>query len=302
MAGAVGAGGGSVPPMTDLVACYWTVAGPVDIHYGREWSTFDWRDRCEQAARVGYSGVGLWSADIEHQLAVRSIAEMAEIFRGAGLEHIEIEFLQDFFMPEGSPEKAESDRVKLILFEAAAAFDAHHIKAGNIPAAECDFDRLAESLAQVCAEAAERTDAKIAYEIIPTDPQVHSLEDAFELVTRADAPHNLGIAIDTWHMSKLGISPEKLQAVDIDRIAWVELSDGHFHNLDDFIYEVTCDRRLPGEGEFDIPGYVQAMQAAGYDQPWGVEVLSADLRSLPIEEAFTQSYETSSAQFTAGVA
>jgi sugar phosphate isomerase/epimerase len=288
--------------MTDLVACYWTVAGPVDIHYGREWSTFDWRDRCDQAARVGFSGVGLWSADIEHQLAVRSIPEMAKIFRDAGLQDIEIEFAQDFFMPEGSPEKAESDRVRPILFEAAAAFDAHHIKAGNIPAAECDFDHLAESLAQLCTEAAEHTDATIAYEIIPTDPQVASLEDAFELVKRAGAPKNLGIAIDTWHMSKLGIAPEQLQAVEVDQIAWVELSDGHFHNLDDFIYEVTCDRRLPGEGEFDIPGYVRALQAAGYDQPWGVEVLSADLRNLPIEEAFTQAYETSRAQFAAGVA
>jgi sugar phosphate isomerase/epimerase len=302
MAGDPHTGSGTLATMTDLVACYWTVAGPVDIHYGREWSTFDWRDRCAQAARAGYSGVGLWSADIEHQLEVRSIPEMAEIFRGAGLQHTEIEFLQDFFMPEGSPEKAESDRVKPILFEAAAAFDAHHIKAGNIPAAECDFDHLVQSLAQVCAEAAQRTDAKIAYEIIPTDPQVDSLQTALELVKRAGAPSNLGIAIDTWHMSKLGISPEQLQAVDIDKIAWVELSDGHFHNLDDFIYEVTCDRRLPGEGEFDIPGYVQAIQAAGYDQPWGVEVLSADLRSLPIEEAFTRSYETTSAQFAAGVA
>jgi sugar phosphate isomerase/epimerase len=288
--------------MAALVACYWTVAGPVDIHYGREWSTFHWRDRCDQAARVGFSGVGLWSADIEHQLEVRTIPEMAKIFHDAGLQDIEIEFLQDFFRPEGSPEKTESDRVKPILFEAAAAFDAHHIKAGNIPAAECDFDHLAESLARLCAEAAQHTDAKIAYEIIPTDPQVRTLEAALDLVKRAGAPRNLGIAIDTWHMAKLGIPPERLRTVDIDQLAWVELSDGHFHNLDDFIYEVTCDRRLPGEGEFDIPGYVQALQAAGYEEPWGVEVLSADLRDLPIEEAFTRSYETSVGQFAAGVA
>lgn len=48
----------------DLVACYRTVAGPVGIHRGREWSLFDWRDRCAQAASVGFSGLGLWSADI----------------------------------------------------------------------------------------------------------------------------------------------------------------------------------------------------------------------------------------------
>jgi sugar phosphate isomerase/epimerase len=283
--------------MIDLVACYWTVAGPVEIHNGREWSTFEWQDRCAQAARVGYSGVGLWSADIEHQLEDRSMAEMARIFRDAGLKHIEIEFVQDFFMPDGSPEKIESNRVKETLFEAAAEFDAHHIKAGNIPASVTDIDQLAESLAKVCAEAAERTNAKVAYEIIPSDPQIQTLEAGLDLIDRAGSPRNLGLAIDTWHMSKLGIPTEKLAAVDVDKIAWVELSDGHFRNLDDFVYEVTCDRRLPGEGEFDIRGYVKALRQAGYDQPWGVEVLWDELRALPIEEAFDRSFATTSAQF-----
>jgi len=288
--------------MIELVACYWTVAGPVEIHHGREWSLFDWPDRCAQAAAVGFTGVGLWSADIEHQLETRSIEEIAKIFFDAGLTNIEIEFMQDFFMPPGSPERVEADRVKRILFDAAAAFDAHHIKAGNIPAAKCDFDHLAESLAAVCAEAAEHTNATVAYEIIPSDPQINTLESGLALIDAAGAPKNLGLAIDTWHMAKLDIPAAKLREVAAEKIAWVELSDGHFHNLDDFVYEVTCDRNLPGEGEFPIPEYIEALQAAGYPGPWGVEVLSDPLRSLPMEEAFRRAYETSSAQFPAGVA
>ena len=121
--------------------------------------------------------------------------------------------------------------------------------------------------------------------------------------SEAGRPDNLGLAIDTWHMAKLG-DPHRNDCENstADQIAWVELSDGHFHNLDDFVYEVTCDRRLPGEGEFDIRGYVQALQAAGYEGPWGVEVLSSDLGALPIEEAFQRAYETTIAQFSAGVA
>ena len=38
----------------ELMALYWTIAGPADVHTGREWSLFDWRDRCREAARVGY--------------------------------------------------------------------------------------------------------------------------------------------------------------------------------------------------------------------------------------------------------
>ena len=290
-----------MPGVTDLVACYWTVAGPVEIHHGREWSTFGWRERCAHAARAGFTGLGLWQADTLHQLETSTLTEMADIFHDAGLEHIEIEFMQDFFLPEGTPARTESDRVKEMLFDAAAAFGAHHIKAGNIPAAVCGLDDLAESLARVCAEAAERTDAKIAYEIIPSDPQISTLAAGIDLLERSGHPANLGLAIDTWHVAKLGITAEELRSLRPDQVAWVELSDGHFHNLDDFVYEVTCDRRLPGEGEFPIPTYIEALQAA-YPGPWGIEVLSEPLRALPIEEAFDRAFATGSAQFSTSIA
>jgi sugar phosphate isomerase/epimerase len=71
--------------------------------------------------------------------------------------------------------------------------------------------------------------------------------------------------------------------------------------MPDPIDEVINHRRLPGEGEFDIPGYIEACQEVGYDGPWGVEVLSEELRNLPMEEAFQRAYETTAAQFRAGV-
>jgi sugar phosphate isomerase/epimerase len=45
-------------------------------------------------------------------------------------------------------------------------------------------------------------------------------------------------------------------------------------------------RRLPGEGEFPIVDYVAVCRELGYDGPWGVEVLSEELRNLPIEQIF----------------
>jgi sugar phosphate isomerase/epimerase len=72
--------------------------------------------------------------------------------------------------------------------------------------------------------------------------------------------------------------------------------------MDDPIDEVVNHRHLPGEGEFDIPGYVDACRRIGYAGPWGVEVLSEALRNLPIEEEFDRAYQTTSAQFGAGVA
>jgi sugar phosphate isomerase/epimerase len=286
----------------EMVACYWTVSGPVEVHYGREWSTFGWRDRCANAQRAGFSGIGLWHADIKHQLQTGStLPEMARIFADTGLRHLEVEFLADFFAEPGTRERQASDELKPLLLDTAAAFSAHHIKVGNIPGTPCELGRLTEEFAALCDEAAQRTDARIAYEFMPFDVNVNALDAALTLVTDAGRP-NGGLAIDTWHMSKLGIPPEDMARIPVEYLTWVELSDGRFEDMEDTIDEVVNHRALPGEGEFDIPGYVAAVQAAGYRQPWGVEVLSADLRSLPIEQEFDRAYETTAAQLRAGVA
>ena len=44
-----------------------------------------------------------------------------------------------------------------------------------------------------------------------------------------------------------------------------------------------------------IGDYVAVCRELGYDGPWGVEVLSEELRNLPIEQIFERAYETTSA-------
>jgi sugar phosphate isomerase/epimerase len=284
----------------ELLALYWTVSGPTEAHTGREWSLFDFRDRCAEAARNGFAGVGLWHADIEHQLETRTLREIKQIHEDAGLKYFEVEFLADFFVAPGEPARAESDRLRRLLFEAAATFDAHHIKVGNIPGTPCEPERLTEAYAELCQDAAQHTAAKVVYEFMPFDVNVNTLEAAVALVTGA-GQRNGGLAIDTWHMAKLGITPADLSRVPREYLSWVELSDGRRENLPDLVDETVNHRRLPGEGEFEIPAYVEACRSLGYEGPWGVEVLSAELRSLPIEEEFKRAYETSMSQFHAGV-
>jgi sugar phosphate isomerase/epimerase len=285
----------------ELVGLYWTLSGPVEVHVGREWSTFGWRERCEEAAKVGFSGIGIWHADLEHVLEKSSLREMKEIFDGAGLRHLELEFLMDWFLDPGDERRQSSDRHRRLLFDAAAELDAHHIKVGNIPGTPCALDRVTERFAELCADAAEHHAATIVYELMPFDVNVHSLDAALTVVEGAAAA-NGGIAIDTWHMSKLGIAPEDLARIAPQYLSWVELSDGRREDMDDLVDETVNHRRLPGEGEFDVPAYVEACREQGYPGPWGVEVLSEELRTLPMDEIFKRAYETTSAQFGAGVA
>jgi sugar phosphate isomerase/epimerase len=285
----------------ELVGLYWTVSGPVQVHVGREWSLFDFRDRCAAAQRVGFAGIGIWHADLEHVLERRTLREMKQILDDHGLRYLELEFLMDWFVEEGDERRKASDATRRLLFEAAAVLGAHHVKVGNIPGTPCALPALTERFAELCADAAQQHDALIAYEFMPFDVNVHSVEAALEVVGGAGAP-NGAIAVDTWHLAKLGIAPEDLRQIPSKLLGWVELSDGQYENMPDPIDEVVNHRRLPGEGEFPIPAYVEVCREIGYGGPWGVEVLSDELRNLPMEQIFERAYETTAAQFRAGVA
>jgi sugar phosphate isomerase/epimerase len=277
-----------------LANAYWTSAGPVDVHQGREWSEHDFADRCDMAARVGFVGLGLWHADIEHQLAKRSLADMRKVLDDNGIRLYELEFLMDWFVDAGEESRQAADRTRKLLFEAAAELDAHHIKAGNIPGVACEMPRLKEAYAELVADAAAHCRSKVLYEFMPFDVNVNSVDTALELIDGID---DTGVVIDTWHMSKLGIAPDDLRRIPLEQLGWVELSDGCVKNMEDRVDETVNHRRLPGEGEFDLRGYVEVCSDMGYSQPWGVEVLSQELRALPLDEMFRRAYETTAAQF-----
>ena len=112
------------------------------------------------------------------------------------------------------------------------------------------------------------TRALVVYEFMPFDVNVNTLDAALELVQNAGAP-NGGLAIDTWHMAKLGIAPEDLRRIAPEHLSWVELSDGQFENMEDPVDETVNHRRLPGEGEFDIPGYVRGFAGDRLPRPLG---------------------------------
>jgi sugar phosphate isomerase/epimerase len=283
-------------PDARVIGLYWTLAGPVEVGTGREWSLFDLRARCEEAARAGFSGIGLWHADLEHLLETRSLGDIKLILDDNGLACTELEFLCDWFVEPGDERRRASDARRRLLLTAAAALGAHHIKVGNLSGTPCPVGRVADEFALLCADTAGQTAARVVYEFMPFDANVNSVDTALAVVEGADAG-NGGLAIDTWHMGKLGILPGDLGRIPRRYLSWIELSDGLAATMPDLSDECLNHRRLPGEGELGVDRYVTAGQACGYTGPWGVEVLSAELRSLPMREMYRRAYQATAAQF-----
>jgi len=279
----------------DLLASYWTIAGDVSPGTGgREWSLFDFRDRVETISRVGFKGMGIWHTDLYHVLETRSLADMKQIFDDNGIVHIEIEFLLDWFTD--GEEKKQSDVHRARLLEAAEALGARHVKVGDFFNKEVEMDKVTESFADLCKDAAN-VGTRILFEVMPF-AMVDNVADSLTMLEGADAD-NGGLMIDTWHIVKMGTPYEELASVPKRFLLGVELNDGYLVTPEgmDMSTETTQHRKFPGEGEFDMDGFMDAIEATGYDGPYGVEVISAKNRSLPLGELANRAYDTSMAQF-----
>jgi sugar phosphate isomerase/epimerase len=211
-------------PGVELLASYWTISAGLP-HTDREYSPFDFKDRVESAARAGFKGFGIWHADLEHVLEKYRLQEMKQILDDNGIQHVELEFLTDWFL-EGE-RKESSDIRKARLFDAAEALGAHHIKVGDFFQEQCSLLCLIDAFAILCEEAAQHG-TRIGFELMPF-AMIRALEESLAMVKGAGA-HNGGIVIDLWHVVELGIPYEEICRVPLEYVVGVELNDGTVHS------------------------------------------------------------------------
>ena len=276
----------------ELLASYWTIAGGALPHSDREFSPFDFQYRVEAAARAGFTGMGFWHADLEHILERRSLKEMRKILDDNGIKHVELEFLTDWFLDGERKKKSDLQRGKLLA--AAEALGARHVKVGDFYRETCAMPRLVESFAELCADAAGHG-TKIGFELMPF-AMIDTLAESVAMVEGSGAK-NGGIVLDLWHLVKLGISYDSLRGLPSQYVVSVELNDGTFQAPWSLHEDTVNHRRFCGEGEFDVKGFVQTMRKLGFEGPWGIEVLSEELRTRPLEELTRRAYQTTFRQF-----
>jgi len=281
----------------ELLASYWTICGGAEPHTPQEWSPFGLRERAETASKAGFTGLGIWHADLLHLRERHGLAEMRRILADNGIRHLELEFLTDWFLPPGERRTA-SDQLRHSLLEAAGELGARHVKVGDFFDSPVAMSQLIEEFAKLCREAANHG-TRVVFELMPFSV-IDNLEDALALVQGADQ-RNGGICIDLWHVVKLGIPYERVAAAQ-RHVASIEINDGYLETPPGMtLHEETIGhRQFCGEGEFDVRGFVDQMVRAGYSAPWGIEVLNAaHRRELPLADVVQRAYTTTRAQFAA---
>ena len=101
--------------------------------------------------------------------------------------------------------------------------------------------------------------------------------------------------LDSWHVTRGQMDFARIAALPPGTIGGAELDDGTLETVGSPIADTLDRRRLCGEGEFDLAGFIAAVRASGYQGPWGVEIISVEQRARPLQEAADASWRGAAA-------
>jgi 4-hydroxyphenylpyruvate dioxygenase len=154
----------------------------------------------------------------------------------------------------------------------------------NVATAVTDDDGVAVDHLGAMAELAARFDIKIAYEALAWGRNVSTLDHAWRIVQRVGAD-NLGICVDSFHVLARGTDPAVLDTVPGERVLFCQLADAPALHMDVLTWS-RHHRLFPGEGDWDLAGFVARLVRAGYRGPLSLEVFNDTFRQTdPVQTA-----------------
>ena len=265
----------------ELLATCWTSAGDAASDRPDLRSPVTLRERIEAASSAGFRGFGLLSDDLPAAVAEYRLSGIRAMLADNGIVHLELEDIPYWW--DDGPRRQESDRIRHGLLEAAEALGARHIKV-TPDGDDGPWDRglWAAKFAELATQAHD-VGARLGIEFFPWS-NIKTLHDGLQLV--ADAGHEGGgVIIDAWHMARAHTPMADLASVPLHRIIGVELDDADEQVVGTLFEDTVHRRRYCGEGAFDLSAMITSLRTAGWNGPWGVEILSDEHRSQPVGEA-----------------
>ncbi len=228
-------------------------------------------DLVDAVQSAGFSSLGILGSRVD--------VDAPAVFSAAGLRCHEIMALAITKNSERTEAMAEQ------LAAAAAAMDAPWVNTVFVTPLTADVAKLVQRCAAIFADAG----VGMAVEFSPVSP-ITSIARGLEIVQIAGA-ERAALLIDSWHFSFGDSTWDDLARVRPEQIAYVQFNDGVEPESDDRMHE-TIDRRvMPGDGIFELDRFATTLLETGWEGTVSVEVLSAELRRLPVPEFIRRAYE-----------
>ena len=144
------------------------------------------------------------------------------------------------------------------------------------PEALGGIERLAADFAELGGRAAKRN-IRVGYEALAWGRHIHDYRDAWEVVRRANHP-NIGTILDTFHIQARDTDLGAIRAIPPDQIFLVQVADAPKLQMD-YLSWSRHWRCMPGQGDFDLVAFMDALQTTNYDGYLSLEIFNDRFRA-----------------------
>jgi sugar phosphate isomerase/epimerase len=177
-------------------------------------------------------------------------------------------------------DRVRSELAEQAAFRMADTFGSRYAQA--IGPYHGSWDDAAHTFAALCDRAGEHG-LTVGLEFLPYT-NISDARLAGSLVTAADRP-NGGVCVDSWHHFRGAADDAQIRELTASKVAAVQLDDGLFEpEHPDYFVDCIENRRVPGEGEFDLVGFIRLLDEMDVSVPVSLEVISTQLQALPAVE------------------
>jgi 4-hydroxyphenylpyruvate dioxygenase len=231
-------------------------------------------DKFAAAAKAGFRAVEIFENDLTFFRGNPRDARL--LAADLGLEIVALQPLRDF---EAMPDPARAKNFE----RAARKLDLMRELGARLlclcsnvsPDAIDDASRAARDLAEL-ADLARQHGMRIGYEALAWGRWVKDWTAAWDIVRAADRD-NLGIVLDSFHICARGNPIEPIAALPAEKIALVQVADAPALVMDPLSLSRHY-RCYPGQGDYPIIDYLDAVTRSGYRGPLSLEIFNDQFR------------------------
>lgn len=235
-------------------------------------------DKLQACAEAGFDGVEIFEADL-----VTSPASPEEVAALATRLGLSLELYQPFRDAEGVDEE-EFGRV---LHRARAKFEVMGrlgidtmLVCSNVATATVDDDDVSAGQLRRLGDLAQEHGVRLAYEALAWGRFVDDYRRAWRIAELADHPA-VGVCLDSFHILSRGHDPAAIESIPGEKIFFLQLADAPALRMDVLSWS-RHHRLFPGEGSFDLAGFLGHVLRAGYTGPLSLEVFNDTFRQTDV--------------------
>ena len=236
-------------------------------------------EKMRACAAAGFDGVEIFEQDL--LVSPHSPEDIRELADGLGLS-------LDLYQPFRDFEGVSEDLLEANLYRAEAKFALMKrlgtdtmLVCSNVATASIDDDGVAASQLRRLGDVAAGYGIRLAYEALAWGRYVNDYGHAQRIVELADHP-NVGTCLDSFHILSRGADPAGIEKIPAEKIFFVQLADAPELSLDVLSWSRHY-RVFPGEGAFDLPGFMAHLVRSGYNGPVSLEVFNDVFRQTAEE-------------------